>query len=233
MFEPEFIDTASRAGSDWPDMSVVLLPVVVALIIACLAWLLGWTGRERRQDRDNRAIREGIYSVILHASAAARASFPDTGPPARQLVDAIESQLGPLLVICAGVSGRAKAIREALDLTRPLSPDKPAARTSPAPKVTLEEAAILVPGDARAPCEVREGFLVRPEDPPSPPREADMARDRRARLLDAVDDFHTYWSDRTARLAELEAVQRQLTEVRPPETPHDHGGGWKASHSAH
>ena len=235
MFEPEFIETASRTGSGWSALRDVLLPIVVGLIIACLSWLFGWTGRERRQDRDNIAIRDGIYVYILHFSTAARRAFPDPALPARRLVDAIDSQLGPLLTVCSGVSGRAKAIREVLDLSKPLSPAKSATPKPASPKVTLEEAHVLVPGDDCAPSEVREGFLIKTDACPAPPKEADLARDRRARMLEVVDDFHVYWSDRAARTAELAAAQRKLTETRPPEVP-GHGGGHgggKASHSAH
>lgn len=234
MFEPEFIQTASRTGSDWSALRDVLLPIVVGLIVACLSWLFGWTGRERRQDRDNIAIRNGIYVYILHFSTAARGAFPDPALPARRLVDAIESQMGPLLTVCSGVSGRAKAIREVLDLSKPLSQTNAATPKPASPKVTLEGAQILLPGGDCAPSEVREGFLIKTDACPAPPKEAELARDRRARLLEAVDDFHVYWSDRAARTAELAAVQRKLTETRPPEiSDHGRGSGDKGSHSGH
>jgi hypothetical protein len=234
MFEPEFIETATRTGSDWSAMRDVLLPIVVSLIVACLSWLFGWTGRERRQDRDNIAIRDGIYVYVLHFSTAARSAFPDPAIPARRLVDAIESQLGPLLIVCSGVSGRAKAIREVLDLSKPLSPAKAATPKPSSPKVALEEAQILVPGSDCTPAEVREGFLIKTDTCPPPPKEAELARDRRARLLEAVDDFHVYWSDRASRTAELAAVQRKLTETRPPAiSSHGAGSHGKASHGGH
>jgi hypothetical protein len=231
MYEPEFIETAARAGSDWSVLTDILLPVVVGLIIACLSWLFGWTGRERRQDRDNAAIIEGVYLYILHFSAAARAAFPDALHPAQRLVEAIDAELGSLLVVCGGVSGRTKSIREALDLTRPLPPAKPEPSRGAAPKIRLEEGHMLVAADDCAPAGVRERYLIKADPCPAPAREIDLARDRRARLLDAVDDFHVYWSNRPARVAELRRVQHRLTEVPPPAIPHGHAS--KASHSAH
>lgn len=187
-----------------------ILAVIELLIILAL-FARGGSGRDgerRGKPQDNDALAWKYATVLLFAEAAAKSELANIYKARDNLLRAIEQLLGRDKLLGADLAAHVAKLRKAGDAAKPPAPPKPAshhdgaAHVAPAPQVTvnINTEAHDAHGGGHA---------------PHTPGEAKPDRSLDERLGDvraAAIGFADYWKDRSARLADLQAMRDNLTK---------------------
>jgi hypothetical protein len=187
----------------------------VALIVgaAILGAWLGYLLATRSFAHRRRLIAEHIHGWIAwHLERALEANVTVLAPiAARLLPDEIRRHFGPMLDLSKTLSASIKSIDDAIDDKLPVTPVAPTSFK----RVGVTPAQVSVP---QAPGDLKlagEGLLVA-----EPNIDADTAQlEHRARIYASVRKFAAYWQSRDARVADIQGVQRRLTEIDPGAPP--------------
>lgn len=212
-----------------------LSPMMVAAVVVMLglAVMLGWLWGRRKRPADDPS--EAIYGTIRKALTEATAAPRDTViASARRAQSVIKTQLGDVLSLAHGLAEPFDALGPALEGIDHGHHEPEAPKHEPPSKPSIERVVIKArdvfisslavasakehdadhgQGDGEG--HVKEGHGTKPNDGAhggghGPGKPLDTAT-QIERVRAAIHDLSDHWSDKAARLSELQAARKQLT----------------------